>query len=138
MIWNGHHGRITKTKHKIKLLQPVTVPAHLAFYLAGPKTFEFENAEIYEMLAENIIELAQTEMAATIIFVPKKDRTFPFCVNYHELCNASGTIQRTIDVNLSIVKWQFSLVYLDNIVTFSKTPQQTSIMYANSSCYCTS
>lgn len=38
------------------------------------------------------------------------------------LRNAPGTFQRTMDVILSTVKWQFALVYLDDIVVFSRTP----------------
>lgn len=34
------------------------------------------------------------------------------------LRNASGTFQRTTDVILRAVKWQFTLVYLDNMVVF--------------------
>lgn len=40
------------------------------------------------------------------------------------LCNAHGTFQRTMDVSLFSVKRQSALVYLDEIVTLSKTPKQ--------------
>lgn len=38
------------------------------------------------------------------------------------LCNAPRTFQRTLDVNLSSVMWQFAFIYLDDIVVFSRTP----------------
>lgn len=38
--------------------------------------------------------------------------------------NAPGTFQRIMDVILSSIKWQFIFVYLDNIVIFSKSPEQ--------------
>lgn len=38
--------------------------------------------------------------------------------------NAPGTFQRKMDGILSSVNWQFALVYLDDIVTFSKSDEQ--------------
>lgn len=38
------------------------------------------------------------------------------------LPNAPGTIQWTMDVISSPLKWQFALVYLDYIIIFSRTP----------------
>ena len=40
------------------------------------------------------------------------------------LRNAPGTFQRAIDVILAQVRWQYSLVYLDDIVVFSKTGEE--------------
>lgn len=40
------------------------------------------------------------------------------------LCNTSGTFQRPMNVILSSVKWPFDLVFLDNIVIFSKTTER--------------
>lgn len=40
------------------------------------------------------------------------------------LKNAPGTYQRTMDVFLDNVKWHFAPVYLDDIVTFSKAPEE--------------
>lgn len=37
------------------------------------------------------------------------------------LKNAPGTFQRVIDVILSQVKWQYALVYLDDVIIFSKS-----------------
>lgn len=40
------------------------------------------------------------------------------------LKNAPATFQRAVDILLMTVKWQFALVYLEDIVTFSTTPRQ--------------
>lgn len=47
-----------------------------------------------------------------------------FIPMYFRLKNVSDTFQRTMDVIIFIVKWYFALVSLDNIVIFSKTPDQ--------------
>lgn len=38
------------------------------------------------------------------------------------LRNGAETFQRIMDVTLAIIKWQFALIYLDEIVFFSKSP----------------
>lgn len=53
-------------------------------------TKEFEKTKIDKILAENIIESAQTEWAAPIVFAPKKDRTLWFCVDYRKLNAVTG------------------------------------------------
>lgn len=40
------------------------------------------------------------------------------------LKNASATFQRAINVILTTVKWQFSIVYIDDNIIFSKPPDQ--------------
>lgn len=40
------------------------------------------------------------------------------------LKNAPGTFQCAMDVSLSRVKWQFTLFYLDDIVVFSRLPNE--------------
>lgn len=41
-----------------------------------------------------------------------------------ELRNALGTIERTMDVILAAVKWQYALVYLDDIFLFSESSEE--------------
>lgn len=48
---------------------------HLAPYRACPRAREIESHEIDKMLVMNVIELSQTECAAFLVFVSKKDRT---------------------------------------------------------------
>ena len=40
------------------------------------------------------------------------------------LCNAPATFQRAIDMILAGVKWQYALVYLDDIIVFSRTAEE--------------
>lgn len=40
------------------------------------------------------------------------------------LCHPLQTFQRTLDFMLSSIKWQFALLYLDNIMVFCNTPKQ--------------
>jgi len=41
------------------------------------------------------------------------------------LCNAPATFQRAMDVILAVVNWQISLVYLDDVIVFSGSPEDT-------------
>lgn len=50
--------------------------------------------------------------------------TIPFCSNAIRLKNAHGTFQRAMDIILSSVECQFSLVYLHYIFIFSKSPDK--------------
>jgi len=38
------------------------------------------------------------------------------------LCNCPATFQRAMDMNIAAVKWQICLVYLDDIIVFSRSP----------------
>jgi len=40
------------------------------------------------------------------------------------LCNASATFQRAMDMILAGVKWQICLVYLDDVIVFSGSPEE--------------
>jgi len=40
------------------------------------------------------------------------------------LTNASATFQRALEILLAGVKWQFCLVYLDDVIIFSQTEEQ--------------
>jgi len=40
------------------------------------------------------------------------------------LCNAPATFQRAMDMILAGVKWQICLVYLDDVVVFSRSPEE--------------
>lgn len=82
LMWDGHHGRLTISKHRMKLFQPDTVPKHPAPSRDGPKTYIFKKGEIDEMLAEYFMELVQTEWAVLIVFVPKTNGTLRFSVNF--------------------------------------------------------
>lgn len=40
------------------------------------------------------------------------------------LCNAPATFQRAMDMILAGVRWQICLVYLDDIIVFSRSPEE--------------
>jgi hypothetical protein len=50
-----------------------------------------------------------------------KDGLYQFKAMAMGLCSAPGTFQRMMDVALSGLKWTTSLVYLDDIVVYSRT-----------------
>lgn len=71
-------------KHRIDLLQLESAPVHSEPYRAGLKTPEIEKTVFEKMLAENVIERAQMEWAAPIVFALKKNGTLRFCVDYYK------------------------------------------------------
>lgn len=72
-IWHGHLSCIHVAKHRVELLHLDSAP-----YRAGPNTREFEKPETDKMLVENIIKPAQTEKAAPIVFVSRKEKILRF------------------------------------------------------------
>lgn len=57
------HRNITLSKYRFELLQLYKAPIHSTHYEADPNTYELEKALIDKMLAENVIEPAQTKRA---------------------------------------------------------------------------
>ena len=186
-MWTGELGKIGATKHRIEL-KPDARPIYQAPYRAGPSAREKEKTEIDRMLRAGVIEPATAEWACPVVFVPKKDGTMRFCVDYRRLnavtvrdsyplprmdecidslgdatvfttldCNsgywqvevaeedrdkttfashcglyrfirmpfglknAPATFQRAVDIILSRVKWETALVYLDDVIIYSRT-----------------
>ena len=160
-------------------------------YRAGPKAREFEKKEVERMLRDGIIEPSQSNWAAPVVLVPKKEGTLRFCVDYRRLnsvtvrdsyplprmdesidslgeakyfttldanagynqvklaekdrpksafvcheglyqyirmpfgmTNAPATFQRTLDIVLSRFKWKSCLVYIDDIIIFSRNAEE--------------
>lgn len=77
---NGRLGRTSVAKHRKELEPPNQSPIHSTPYRAWSKAGEFEKQEVRQMLAEKDIESAQTECAAAIAFVQKKDKSLHFGV----------------------------------------------------------
>lgn len=51
-------------------------------------------------------------------------RLYRFVHMQFGLCNVPSTFQHTIDVIMSSTKWKFAIACPNNIIVFSKTPQQ--------------
>lgn len=71
-MWNGYPGQINTATHKAELSSPEGRPIHVIQYRAGPKAREVEKEEADKMLMMKVIEPVQTELASTIVFVPKR------------------------------------------------------------------
>ena len=83
-MWDGHLGLIKSTEHRIQL-EKDAIPAYQQPYRAGPKQRELEKAEIDKMLSLDVIEPANSEWAAPIVFAPKKCGALRFCIDYRRL-----------------------------------------------------
>ena len=83
-MWLGELGEISVTEHSIDLV-PGARPFKSAPYRAGPKARELEEAEIKKQLEAKVIEPAQSEWGAPVLFVPKKCGKLRFCVDYRKL-----------------------------------------------------
>ena len=83
-MWNGPLGNIGATKHRVNLKAGAN-PIYQAPYRAGPTAREKEKTEVNRMLRASVIEPATVEWASPAVFVPKKDGTMRFCVDYRKL-----------------------------------------------------
>ena len=83
-MWTGRLGKIGPTKHRIGL-KPGSRPIYQAPYRAGLTAREKEKTETDRMLRAGVIEPATAEWATPVVFVPKKDGTMRFCVDYRKL-----------------------------------------------------
>ena len=81
---SGRLGKIDATKHRIEL-KPGARPIYQAPYRAGPIACEKEKKETDGMLHAGVIEPTSAEWASPVVFVPKKDGTMRFCVDYRKL-----------------------------------------------------
>lgn len=83
-MYNGHLGRNNDAKCRVKLLLRDKAPGHSAPFRAVSKIGDFEIAEICKIYAKNIIENSQTERAAPIVFLSRKDKNLHHYVNYRK------------------------------------------------------
>ena len=83
-MWFGRLRKIDATMHCIEL-KPGARPIYQAPYRAEPIASEKEKMEIDRMLRGGVIELTSAEWASRVVFVPKKDGTMRFCVDYRKL-----------------------------------------------------
>lgn len=77
---DGHFGCINVAKHLIELFHDNMQPVHLAPYSATPKMREFEKHKSDKIIEKKVLEPAQTEWVAPVVFVPKKHKTMRFFV----------------------------------------------------------
>lgn len=85
-MWGGLIDRISIAKHEIELARNSNL-VHLTPYRAGATARGFQRLEIEKVLSHNVIEPAETEWEATILFAPKKDRFLRLCVDNRKLNN---------------------------------------------------
>ena len=83
-MWMGKLGNINITEHQIDLIEGAR-PSKAAPYRAGPKTRQLEEFEVKKQLEADVIEPAQSEWAAPVLFAPKKDGKLRFCIDYRKL-----------------------------------------------------
>ena len=76
--------KIEATKQRIGL-KPSARPIYPAPYRAGLTAREKEKMGITRMLRAVVIEPTTAEWASPVVFVPKKDGTMRFYVDYKEL-----------------------------------------------------
>lgn len=71
-IWDGNLCRMDVVKYRIELLRDHVQPVYSTHYRAGTKTREFKKVKIDTMIEQEVLEPAQTEWAAPIVFATKK------------------------------------------------------------------
>lgn len=84
-VWNGHLGREATAKHRTGLPDPGKTPINLSWYRADPRPHKLEISETDERLAEEKIEPVNTEWSSLIMFAPRKNGYFCFCVDYQTM-----------------------------------------------------
>lgn len=78
---DGHLGTIKMTTHRIKLPDDAKTCFQQP-YPAATTPCEHEKKEIERMLKEEVIESSTSELAAPVVFAPKKGGTLHFCIDY--------------------------------------------------------
>ena len=82
-VMSGTPGRTSKAVHNVQLMD--RKPVRLAPYRLPHAYRELVRKEIDEMLEAGVIEPSNSEWAAPIVLVDKKDGTMRMCVDYRRL-----------------------------------------------------
>ena len=95
----------------------------------GPRRLPFHRRQevkqlLDSMLENDIIEPADGPWASPIVLVTKKDGSTSFCVVPFGLCNAPSTFQRLMELVLTGLHWSSCLVYLDDIIIYSRSVKE--------------
>lgn len=69
-------------KHWLELVKTDNRPNHFVPYRPAHKVRLFEKKEVNQMAAMDVIEMAQTEWASLILFIPEKTKIPHFCEDY--------------------------------------------------------
>lgn len=80
--WDGRLGTLLAAKLRVKTDPPNSRHVHSTAYLTGSKSREFEKKEIKKIFLINVIQFAQLEWGAPILFAPKRDGFLRFCLDY--------------------------------------------------------
>lgn len=94
----GDLRRVTLPKRRIVSIHLYALPKHSAPYQAGPKQRKLEREEVVQIEKAGVAEPVITDWASSSGFVPKKNKSFRFCVSSRPLDTAtvrdSYSIQR--------------------------------------------
>ena len=75
--WMGHEFKIG--------FEPDTAPIHQPIYKLSPLELQEAKMQIDSMLEHGFIRRSQSPWGSPVLFVPKKDGSLQFCVDYHWL-----------------------------------------------------
>ncbi|KAL5004068.1 hypothetical protein ScPMuIL_017524, partial [Solemya velum] len=112
---SGDIGHTTLVEHKIDVGDTQPIKQH-PYRIPLAKREQAEQ-EIDEMAKKNIIEPSDSPWCSPIIMVPKGEG---FTVMPFGLCNAPATFERLMEKVLTGLTWRLCLVYLDDIIIYSK------------------
>ncbi|KAL5018859.1 hypothetical protein ScPMuIL_004581, partial [Solemya velum] len=112
---SGDIGHTTLVEHKIDVGDTQPIKQH-PYRIPLAKREQAEQ-EIDEMAKKNIIEPPDSPWCSPIIMVPKGEG---FTVMPFGLCNAPATFERLMEKVLTGLTWRLCLVYLDDIIIYSK------------------
>lgn len=84
-MWDGHLGRNNVAKQCIVLNASDPSPIRLASYHVGPKEHKFYHEEIEKMCEVGVAEPPVAEWFSPVVFIPKKNGSLQFCVDYSRL-----------------------------------------------------
>ena len=142
ILSRGEHdlGRTSVVRHEI--ITENSVPKRMYNY-RQPRVLQQETQrQVDVLLKQGVVEPSQSPWNSPVLMVPKKDGSYRFCVDFRalntvtqkleypmprvddcveSLAGAPATFQRLMDSVLRGLHWSSILVYLDDIIVFSRT-----------------
>lgn len=95
-IWNAHQRHVNVPEHRANLISYYIKPIHFALYWTGSFAWQLAVAEIFQVLARNVIKPANTGLAASVVLVAKKDCALRSCVDHRKLDDVTNHNSFTI------------------------------------------